>query len=94
MARRCRLAKADFCAFALLLACGLTGAQAADQAAAVTPPKPVVLQPTAAMAPPPPSVPEAAEAAPTPKAKGVNAKKTAKTVKPKKPAAKPKGRRR
>ena len=95
MPRRCRLARTDFCALALLLACGLGGAQAADQAPAVIPPKPVVLPPTAMMAPPP-SVPEAADSGASPAAKVAKAHKPANTgkPKPKKPAAKPKGRQR
>ena len=70
MLRRCRHARADFYAltFTLLLACGVGSAQAADSSPAVTPPKPVVLQPTAVMAPPPP-IPEATETTPRPAAK-------------------------
>lgn len=101
-----RLASAEFCIFALG-ALFLGGVQAADQAPAVTPPKPVVIQPTAAMAPPPSLVPEASETAPAPTAKGGKAKKAGtaaksgkavKTVKPvakqkpAKPAAKPKSK--
>jgi 2-oxoglutarate decarboxylase len=87
MIRSCRLASADFCLL-VLGSCFAAAVQAADAPAVVTPPKPVVLQPTAVMAPPPP-VPEAAEATPTPAAKGGKVKKTAKTAKATKPAAKP-----
>jgi hypothetical protein len=88
MIRFCRLASADFCLL-VLGSCFAATVQAADAPAAVTPPKPVVLQPTAIMAPPPP-VPEAAEAMPAPAAKGGKVKKTAKTVKATKPVAKQK----
>jgi hypothetical protein len=98
MTRRCRLARTDFCALVLLLVCGLGVAQAADQAAsAVTPPKPVVIQPTAMMAPPPP-VPDAADTTAKPSVKTAKSRQVAMSAKakPKKPAAKskPKGRQR
>lgn len=88
MIRSCRPASADFCLL-VLGACFAAAVQAADAPAVVTPPKPVVLQPTAVMAPPPP-VPEATEATPAPAAKGGKAKKTAKTAKSTKPVAKQK----
>jgi hypothetical protein len=90
MRRWCRLASAEFC-FCLLGACFAVGARAADNAPAVVPPKPVVVQPTAAMAPPPPVAPTATEAAPQPAAKGA---KAGKKKKPAKPASKSKAKKR
>jgi hypothetical protein len=85
---RCRPAGADFLLLALFAGWAAT-VQAADPAPAVTPPKPVVLQPATVMAPPPP-VPEATDAAPSPAAKGGKAKKAVKPAKPAKAVAKPK----
>lgn len=84
----CRPAGADFLLLALLAGWAVT-AQAVDPAPAVTPPKPVVLQPAAVMAPPPP-VPEATETATPSAAKSGKTKKAAKPSKPGKAVAKPK----
>lgn len=85
-----RPASADFLLCAIG-ACFAVAVQAADAPVAVTPPKPVVIQPAATMAPPPP-VPEAAETAAQPVAKGGKAKKSATKQKTAKPASKPKAK--